>query len=1825
MPEDFLSSWRARYQTPDPEPAAAAPADDFLTGWRNRYQAPAEEEEPERWERRGIIEVNTKTGATRPVEMPGALPTADIDKLHPDLPTGKGFDWGAAGETVLRSAADVVPSLLRMERDTVAKKLGADPSKVKDAIGLTDLIESSGAGLERSRGEVRRSVDSPAGSVAADWGAVAAGQLLDPTALLIGGGSKTTELGMEALARAAKMGDVKAAEKLAVLMARKAAPAPAAKAAEVAAVTLSPEAAPIAAGGSKRISDLSREELLRIATESEKTGLPNARAFAEIQGSKGRKGVPDFDGAAPKPVVVSSDVDSLKWLNDTFGHDAGDELLRRKGQAFKDLGIDGYHLQGDEFAARFDTPEEAGAKMDELRAYLADRPLEVLTKDGQKVQVRVDFSHGLGPDLKSADEALGLSKVARTAERRRGARGEAPPELGGVQGPLPGHDGLQVPGLRGTAEETLAAAPDTAPEILGREGVAYLSDNRPVRFRYVLRDADSVETSHTDAFTVNPKYPHGTGAQPRDLNDPAERMKIEDIAAKYNPARVGPSSSVSGDGAPFFARQTTGRPFMVVGNGRTIAQRQALNNPLKMAEHLEALKAQNVEAGFPDGFLEEAQRLGMKKPVLQRELIGDFDAEALGRDGNIGSTGRLSDLALSQSDAARMSPELLSLVDGERPIDAASNRDFVRGFLGEVVPQVEHASMVGRDGQLTTVGQRRIRNALLGAAYQDTDAIARLVESDGEGIRNVGRGMLATAARLAKQAQLAKAGALYPRDIGPDVAQAAGKLAELRAKGQPVEMYLKQVELDGQEMTDEARFLLEHFDLLKRDQSAVGGVLRRYSELVDSYGDPREVPNLFGDVPEPPTKLELLKEAVATWKQAEGPMLDFGGPSALSASFSDALPGPLGLMLDAGKRSKALKTAGTEVRRWLTSFGRFVDMGEIGPEFGQASRGAWADVAAHEQRAADNLMDFDAALETFSGQLKRDGIDRSKDDIAAEALRGLQGESDMAGLSPALRGVVEKMREHFDEITGGILQTGAGSKDLRLTMEKNLGSYVTRTYEIHRNPLQWEKVVKEQEPWRWENAKRWTSETHPDWTEEQVEGYLNSYFQKDGDAALELAPRSDVFRTEKGIFKHRQQQHLLLMEDGPTRSYPTREAAEKAAVESRDAGRKVTVETVEGMPEPLEQFMGLHTDPRPRYAEGIARMAHDLASIRVMQELRTRGEGKIFFAQETGEFATRLNGNPDFDPLAGMFAKPAVAQVLNGMKNSAEAATAMQKAFYVMARTNASVRLGKAVINPLGMMRNAWSWVGTQVANGHFTSMVQIPKMVRGAKLIANTKLTPEGRAMRMLEHMASKMETVAGQKLTDVFRFDSETMRGEVLDAIRRGVIGEGARSGELSRYQGLFAETKVAQAVAGSKKLETAAKVVTNPMDAMKWFYTKTDDWGKYVSWLMERANYQHAFPEKSATEIKDMTAPYMSDGYPTFSKAVPLVKFLRDLPFGPNFPTYVGEVVRNVPHILKRGAMELASDNPRLRVIGAKRLAGFGAVTAWRGGVTGAAVAGGMAAYNAMAGREGISTEETNAMQLFSPEWNRYDDLIPVEKKGPGKYSVVDVSYVNPYATFRSAWNALADNNFAWDDRVETSVRELLGPFTSENIVAGTIMDLARNRTDDGRQVYLKHQTRLEKAEAMAAHAMKRLEPSLSGQARDLKAGITGKENPKSGRQVDLSKFLMGFLTGTRTMEIDVPKKFGDKAWDLQNTRREIVADYHRKSRRKGASPSEQLDAKVRSNEAWNRALDEMRVFVEGARTTGLSDYQLRQILKAENRELSDETVNVLLNGGYLPVAR
>jgi GGDEF domain-containing protein len=164
----------------------------------------------------------------------------------------------------------------------------------------------------------------------------------------------------------------------------------------------------------KAVAEMTPEEMRNELLTDYLTGLGNKRAYNE---------------AKKKAVQISIDADSLKWVNDNLGHEAGDELLRVIGSALQSSGIEAYHPSGDEFWAQADTDAEAESAMDSVNKYLLNNHITTSQPDGRVIQFNGGVSYGTGKTLNEADRNLIGSKEEREKAGLRAARGERPPGI----------------------------------------------------------------------------------------------------------------------------------------------------------------------------------------------------------------------------------------------------------------------------------------------------------------------------------------------------------------------------------------------------------------------------------------------------------------------------------------------------------------------------------------------------------------------------------------------------------------------------------------------------------------------------------------------------------------------------------------------------------------------------------------------------------------------------------------------------------------------------------------------------------------------------------------------------------------------------------------------------------------------------------------------------------------------------------------------------------------------------------------------------------------------------------------------------------------------------------------------------------------------------------------------------------------------------------------------------------------------------------------------------------------------------------------------------
>jgi diguanylate cyclase (GGDEF)-like protein len=150
-----------------------------------------------------------------------------------------------------------------------------------------------------------------------------------------------------------------------------------------------------------------QHELIRLATIDPLTGLCNRRGFFEQATEACARVVPP-DGSLSAIIL---DIDNFKRINDSYGHEAGDEAIRTCARAARlDEAVTG-RLGGDEFALLLEKKKlpQAIEIAEELRVKLAARPFDT---GSDRITLTWSVGVGEGRPGDSVDQILARADAA---------------------------------------------------------------------------------------------------------------------------------------------------------------------------------------------------------------------------------------------------------------------------------------------------------------------------------------------------------------------------------------------------------------------------------------------------------------------------------------------------------------------------------------------------------------------------------------------------------------------------------------------------------------------------------------------------------------------------------------------------------------------------------------------------------------------------------------------------------------------------------------------------------------------------------------------------------------------------------------------------------------------------------------------------------------------------------------------------------------------------------------------------------------------------------------------------------------------------------------------------------------------------------------------------------------------------------------------------------------------------------------------------------------------------------------------------------------------
>jgi hypothetical protein len=601
------------------------------------------------------------------------------------------------------------------------------------------------------------------------------------------------------------------------------------------------------------------------------------------------------------------------------------------------------------------------------------------------------------------------------------------------------------------------------------------------------------------------------------------------------------------------------------------------------------------------------------------------------------------------------------------------------------------------------------------------------------------------------------------------------------------------------------------------------------------------------------------------------------------------------------------------------------------------------------------------------------------------------------------------------------------------------------------------------------------------------------------------------------------------------------------------------------VPAELRALWGETTDPLVKYAESVAMMSHLLSNHIFLTNVREAGlKGGWFSEKPSAErnlvVQIAIEGSEVMKPLNGLYTTPDIKEAFEAVYRPQQ----MPQWLRWYMRVLAAPKYAQTVLSHVAQIRNVVSNVGFAIANGHWRVNKALPAL---KAFVDDTK---EGRAYWR--------------------------------SAVEHGVVGQNIQANEVRELERdvLSQRADSAMDAIGMVTDRGIARAARSGLRTFEKLYHAGDAVWKLYAWENEKVRYRNAHPEWTQEQVAARAAEIVRNTYPTYSMISRGVKGVRRLPLVAPFISFTAEVVRTSGRTIQLAMQELK--DPNMRGIGATRLAGIIA-------------AGGMAYALQMMTRAmfGLDPDDEEAMRRFMPEWSRNSPIMHLGRNARGELRYLDLGYSDPYAYLKEPIIAAL--------RGENPLESLAAPFISEELLTQRLVDVARNRQSNGREVYNPQASTGERSRAIAAHVGEPFIPGSYTSGRRVLMALLGKAEPTSGRMYDAADEIRANRTGQRLQQIDVGQSLGFHARASQRAESDAMRILSEVTRRRGmVSDQEIQEAHQEMETARRRIYEELHEDVLAARQLGMDEAAVRRILRSADYSVQD--VNDVIQGRYRP---
>tara|TARA_R110002110_G_scaffold141934_3_gene330024 strand:- start:1458 stop:5408 length:3951 start_codon:yes stop_codon:yes gene_type:complete len=382
-----------------------------------------------------------------------------------------------------------------------------------------------------------------------------------------------------------------------------------------------------------------------------------------------------------------------------------------------------------------------------------------------------------------------------------------------------------------------------------------------------------------------------------------------------------------------------------------------------------------------------------------------------------------------------------------------------------------------------------------------------------------------------------------------------------------------------------------------------------------------------------------------------------------------------------------------------------------------------------------------------------------------------------------------------------------------------------------------------------------------------------------------------------------------------------------------------------------------------------------------------------------------------------------------------------------------------------------------------------------------------------------------------------------------------------------------------------------------------------------------------------IKGESADISLNVTPTYSRVPEIVKSLNYVPVVGNFTAFPAEVIRNSLNTLQRAVKEIASSNPELQKVGARRLAG--------GLTTTVGIPAGLTATALTL--TGADKEQLDAYKRsFAAPWEKTATMIPTGTDARGNITgLYNFSYTNPYdylqKPFKAVMNAYAngERNEAGLMDIATNasvdmVGEFVNPFLSPSMGAKALYESTLvGKTETGKTIYNESDMLGEKMAKGTLHFFNAVAPTITPIRAEIDAdGVqivpkdfitaaasiaTGKKGLISprGKPIDVAETMVSAFSGIKVIKPQIDRSLYYKAAEAKRAIRETTNEFNRLLRSNNRRDAEDfIQGYINTNEDRYNSLRTLYTAIEDARTLGLKEFEIDEqlkIAKVANRDM------------------